>query len=186
MSKLTDIFNGTTIKGRANVAKATYASFAFFYLVHRLRNRGRKSNENKANNQDIDGESHKYLPDNNYRQSQDHKKEADVDCCSCGCSRNKAHSHGNDKYRKNHEDFNSGNSHTDHYHKSERNDHIASKSKSHINDHDDVHSAIAGAAVIHSSSKTCESSSGGMDSAAKNIVDKDNLSKSENKKLIDV
>ncbi|KAI9588920.1 uncharacterized protein LOC119644727 [Glossina fuscipes] len=36
MVKLSDYFNSTTIKGRANVAKATYASFAILYLYHRL------------------------------------------------------------------------------------------------------------------------------------------------------
>ncbi|XP_058975018.1 uncharacterized protein LOC105261768 isoform X2 [Musca domestica] len=50
MSKLTEIFNSTTVKGRANVAKATYASFALLYVVHRLRNRGRKANAAKVDN----------------------------------------------------------------------------------------------------------------------------------------
>uniref|UniRef100_A0A1A9ULH8 Uncharacterized protein n=1 Tax=Glossina austeni TaxID=7395 RepID=A0A1A9ULH8_GLOAU len=36
MVKLSDYFNSTTNKGRANVAKATYASFAILYLYYRL------------------------------------------------------------------------------------------------------------------------------------------------------
>uniref|UniRef100_A0A1A9W241 Uncharacterized protein n=1 Tax=Glossina brevipalpis TaxID=37001 RepID=A0A1A9W241_9MUSC len=37
MIKLFDYFNSTTTKGRANVAKATCASFAILYLYHRLK-----------------------------------------------------------------------------------------------------------------------------------------------------
>uniref|UniRef100_A0A1A9W030 Uncharacterized protein n=1 Tax=Glossina brevipalpis TaxID=37001 RepID=A0A1A9W030_9MUSC len=36
MVKLSDYFNSTTNRGRANVAKATYASFAILYIYHRL------------------------------------------------------------------------------------------------------------------------------------------------------
>ncbi|XP_018784284.1 PREDICTED: uncharacterized protein LOC108966028 isoform X2 [Bactrocera latifrons] len=41
MSNFNKIFNSTTITGRANVAKATYASFALFYIIHRLRKRSK-------------------------------------------------------------------------------------------------------------------------------------------------
>ncbi|XP_054087872.1 uncharacterized protein LOC105208701 [Zeugodacus cucurbitae] len=39
MSNFNKMFNSTTITGRANVAKVTYASFALFYIIHRLRKR---------------------------------------------------------------------------------------------------------------------------------------------------
>ncbi|XP_065366457.1 uncharacterized protein LOC135959267 [Calliphora vicina] len=50
MSKFTDHFNSTTIKGRANVAKATYASFAAIYLYSRFKKSKRKPNENPKTN----------------------------------------------------------------------------------------------------------------------------------------
>ncbi|XP_004520384.1 uncharacterized protein LOC101462087 isoform X2 [Ceratitis capitata] len=39
MSNFNKIFNSTTITGRANVAKATYASIALLYLYYRVRKR---------------------------------------------------------------------------------------------------------------------------------------------------
>ncbi|KAM7347854.1 uncharacterized protein ACRADG_007339 [Cochliomyia hominivorax] len=55
MTKFTDHFNSTTIRGRANVAKATYASFAAIYLYSRFkksRNKNRDNWDNKATTTD--------------------------------------------------------------------------------------------------------------------------------------
>ncbi|XP_053948047.1 uncharacterized protein LOC128856756 [Anastrepha ludens] len=41
MSKFNKMFNSETITGRANVAKATYVSFAVLYIIHRLRKRSK-------------------------------------------------------------------------------------------------------------------------------------------------
>ncbi|XP_017465589.1 PREDICTED: uncharacterized protein LOC108358657 [Rhagoletis zephyria] len=43
MSNFHKLFNSETITGRANVAKATYASFAVLYIMHRLRKRSKAS-----------------------------------------------------------------------------------------------------------------------------------------------
>ncbi|TMW46461.1 hypothetical protein DOY81_008456 [Sarcophaga bullata] len=44
MGKFSDMFNSTTIRGRANVAKATYASIATIYILNRIR-KGRKKTD---------------------------------------------------------------------------------------------------------------------------------------------
>ncbi|XP_011292293.2 uncharacterized protein LOC105261768 isoform X1 [Musca domestica] len=164
MSKLTEIFNSTTVKGRANVAKATYASFALLYVVHRLRNRGRKANAAKVDNGEGGHQNHKYKGESNHTNCHNHRKEPDIDSCSCGCSRKKADYHD-------HQDHNvsNGSHKTGHHNNSQGNDH--SSSKGHVLDHDD-RSVLAVDAVIHSSSKTCKTSSIGEDTSLKDIDEK--------------
>ncbi|XP_011291756.2 uncharacterized protein LOC105261712 [Musca domestica] len=163
MSKLSEIFNSTTVKGRANVAKATYASFALLCVVHRLRNRGRKANvAAKVDNGEGEGgyQNHKYEGGSNYTYCHKHKQEPDIDSCSCGCSRKKkADYHDHKNHNVSSGSHNTGN-HNDH-----------SPSKGHVLDHDD-RSVLAGAAVIHSSSKTCKTSSNVEDTSSKDIEEK--------------
>ncbi|KAI8124303.1 hypothetical protein CVS40_5318 [Lucilia cuprina] len=72
MSKFSDHFNSTTIRGRANVAKVTYASFAAIYLYNRFKKSKKKpaevsqTNEANLNNQERqlkdNGEEHFKCP----------------------------------------------------------------------------------------------------------------------------
>ncbi|XP_013103559.2 uncharacterized protein LOC106084427 [Stomoxys calcitrans] len=91
MSKFSEYFNSTTFKGRANVAKATYASFAAIYLYSRFRNKNRSSNENakrneNANNQTQIEKPHLESP-HSHNHVQYHNMKDNEASCNCECSK---------------------------------------------------------------------------------------------------
>ncbi|XP_075156011.1 uncharacterized protein LOC142229342 [Haematobia irritans] len=152
MTKFSDYFNSTTYKGRANVAKATYASFALLYMYNRFRNRRRKSNENVMENTSTAPPNHLNQNSNESIPKHDHTNYAEEKSSTCGCPK---------KYKQNDTEYNS------HHHdapisntcRASLKQHTDTISKNDTEIHaDNDRSVAAAAAVIHSSSNACESS----------------------------
>ncbi|XP_037823680.1 uncharacterized protein LOC119612037 isoform X2 [Lucilia sericata] len=82
MPKFSDHFNSTTIRGRANVAKVTYASFAAIYLYNRFKKSKKKPAEvNQRNETNLNNQERK-LEDND--NGVEHFK-----CPHCDCGKGK-------------------------------------------------------------------------------------------------